>query len=307
MSHQRDDQAGYPDDEINLKEMLGTIWNGKWIILITTLFFVLCGVAYALQKPDIFEANVLVAPADGRGGDLLGRQLGSLASLAGVNIGEESASNTVIAKEVLRSRSFLQDFIRRHHLEVPLMATIAWDAKDGDWVYNREIYNPDTGTWKNGDDGKSLEPTNWDLVKTFRESHLNIKENKENGLLTISVKSLSPVAAKKWADWLIRDINEHMRVQDVNEAEASINYLENKLDETNISGMKQIFYQLIESKTRTVMLANAKEEYVFSTLDPAVIPQERSEPKRSLIVIAATILGGLISLLIVFGVSVIRR
>ena len=90
-----------------------------------------------------------------------------------------------------------------------------------------------------------------------------------------------------------------MRRQDVAEAEARINYLENKLNDTNIAGMQQVFYQLIESETRTVMLANAQQEYVFKTIDPAVVPQEKSEPKRALIAILAIMLGGM------FGVSIV--
>lgn len=70
-----------------------------------------------------------------------------------------------------------------------------------------------------------------------------------------------------------------------------IAYLEGKLRETNIAGMQQVFYQLIESETRTVMLANAQTEYIFKTVDPAVVPQEKSEPKRALIATVATMLG----------------
>jgi LPS O-antigen subunit length determinant protein (WzzB/FepE family) len=119
-------------------------------------------------------------------------------------------------------------------------------------------------------------------------------------MITVSVKSQSPIAAKNWAEWLVRDINEHMRSQDIEEAEASIGYLEGKLNETNIAGMQQVFYQLIESETRTVMLANAQKEYVFKTVDPAVVPQEKSEPKRALIAVVATMLGGMLSIFIVF-------
>ncbi|WP_300494120.1 Wzz/FepE/Etk N-terminal domain-containing protein [Marinobacter sp.] len=300
-------EAGnYPDDEIDLRELFTIVWAGKWIIILSTLLFAVCGVAYALYKQDIYQANALLAPAEGDSGSRLGGQLGSLASLAGVNIGEDSSSNTVIAKEVLQSRAFLADFIRHHKLEAPLMATEVWNMRQKEWVYDREIYNPETGEWGTDEDGESLQPTNWDLVKTFRENHLNVSENKDNGMITISVKSLSPVAAKQWTEWLVRDINEHMRAQDVEEAEASISYLEAKLNETNIAGMQQVFYQLVESETRTVMLANAQREYVFKTIDPAVVPQEKSEPKRALIAIIATLLGGMLGVFIVFILSFLK-
>ena len=97
-----------------------------------------------------------------------------------------------------------------------------------------------------------------------------------------------------------------MREQDVKEAEARIAYLEGKLQETNIAGMQQVFYQLIESETRTVMLANAQDEYIFKTVDPAVVPQEKSEPKRALIAIVATMLGGMLGVFAVFVIAFIR-
>ncbi|MCR8913707.1 LPS O-antigen length regulator [Marinobacter panjinensis] len=296
----------YPDDEIDLRELFATLWSGKWIIILITVLFAAGGVAYALYKPDIYQANALLAPADGDSGGRLGGQLGSLASLAGVNIGSDSSSKTSIAKEVLQSRVFLTDFIHLHELEVPLMATKAWNSRQNQWVYDQEIYNPETGEWGTNQVGESLQPTNWDLVKKFKQSHLSVSENQDNGMVTVSIKSLSPVAAKQWTEWLVKDINEHMRAQDIEEAEASISYLETKLNETNIAGMQQVFYQLIESETRTVMLANAQREYVFKTVDPAVVPQEKSEPKRALIAIIATMLGGMLGVFTVFVRAFIR-
>ncbi|SFR51231.1 G-rich domain on putative tyrosine kinase [Marinobacter daqiaonensis] len=305
--NQTPEHQHYPDDEIDLRELFATLWRGKWIIIATTFVFAVAGVAYALYKPNIYQASALLAPTEDDSGGLsrMAGQLGGLASLAGVNLGGGSANKTVIAREILQSRAFLTDFIHRHNLKVPLMATEGWDIEQEEWVYDREIYNPDTDEWAM-EDGESLEPTDWDMVKKFREDHLSVSENQENGMVTVSVKSLSPVAAKNWTDWLVRDINEHMRKRDIEEAEASIDYLEEKLNETNISGMQQVFYQLIESETRTVMLANAQKEYVFQTVDPAVVPQEKSEPKRALICIVATMLGGMLGVFIVFVIAFIR-
>ena len=297
----------HQDDEIDLRELFATIWDGKWVIVLITAIFAVGGVAYALYKPDIYQANVLLAPTEGSGGSRLGGQLGGLASLAGVNLGEDGSSNTAIAKEVLQSRAFLAEFIRRHDLAAPLLATKGWAVRENDWIYDPEVFSQASGDWAEDDQGNSLEPTDWDLVKKFREEHLSISEDADNGMVTVSVKSQSPVAAKHWAEWLVHDINEHMRAQDIQEAEASIQYLENKLTETNIAGMQQVFYQLIESETRTVMLANAQREYVFKTVDPAVVPQEKSEPKRALISVLATMLGGMLGIFFILIRAFIRN
>lgn len=297
-----------PDDEIDLRELFATLWAGKWLIIAVTLVFAVAGGAYALYKPNIYQASVLLAPANEEGGiGGLSGQLGGLASLAGISLGSGGSSQTVIAKEILQSRAFLADFIRRHNLEVPLMGTAGWNPASGTWVYDRDVYNPETGEWQQDENGESLKPTNWDLVKTFRQNHLSVSENNENGMVTVSVKSQSPPASQQWAEWLVADINEHMRREDIAEAEARIAYLEDKLNDTSIAGMQQVFYQLIESETRTVMLANAQQEYVFETVDPAVVPQEKNSPKRALICIQAAMLGGMVGVFVVFLSAFIRK
>jgi uncharacterized protein involved in exopolysaccharide biosynthesis len=303
--NQGPEQNHYPDDEIDLRELFATLWRGKWIIIAATFIFAVAGVFYALNKPNIYQASVLLAPAQNEGGANIGGQLGGLASLAGINIAGGGANQVVMAKEVLQSRAFLRNFIHRHELMIPLMATEAWSVEEQKWVINREVYNPETGEWFT-DDGESLKPTDWDMVKKFKQEHLSISSNNETSMVTVRVKSQSAPAAKNWAEWLVNDVNEHMRSEDVREAEARIAYLEAKLNETNIAGMQQVFYQLIEQETRTVMLASAQDEYVFQTVDPAVVPQEKSEPKRALIAVVATMLGGMLGVFTVFVLAFIR-
>ncbi|MBY6070800.1 LPS O-antigen length regulator [Marinobacter salsuginis] len=295
-------QNYYPDDEIDLRELFATVWRGKWIIILTTLVFAAAGVGYALYKPNIYQSSVLVAPAQEEGGGLngLASQFGGLASLAGINLGGGGSNQTVIVKEVLQSRAFLSDFFHRHSMQVPLMAVKGWHEKSGEWIYDLNKYNPETGDWLPDGDGGTHEPTDWEMVQAFKEDHFSISEAKETGMITVRVKHYSPVIAKQWAEKLVQDINEQMRKQDVQEAEARIAYLEQKLDETNIAGMQQVFYQLIENETRTVMLANARQEYVFKTVDPAVVAEEKAEPKRALICVIATLLGGMLGVFIVF-------
>ncbi|SNC66931.1 LPS O-antigen chain length determinant protein, WzzB/FepE family [Marinobacter sp. es.048] len=290
-----------PDDEIDLRELFTTLWRGKWIMIVATIAFTVGAGVYVLCKPNIYQASVLLAPSqeDSRAVGV-GGQLGGLASLAGINLSGGDSNKTVMAKQVLQSRAFLTDFMHRHNLSVPLMATKGWDMESQEWLVNGEVYDPRAREWLQGKDGKSQKPTDWDMVKKFKEEHLSISENKDTGMVTVSIKSQSPIAAQQWAEKLVQDINEHMRQQDVEDAEARIAYLEEKLSETNIAGMQQVFYQLIESETRTVMLANAQNEYIFKTVDPAVVPQEKSEPNRALIVVLAVVLGGMLGVFVVF-------
>ena len=90
-----------------------------------------------------------------------------------------------------------------------------------------------------------------------------------------------------------------MRSQDQKEAQASINYLNKQLENIEVSNMETVFYQLIEEQTKSMMLTQVKAEYVLKTIDPAQVPEQKSGPKRALIVVLVTMLGGILSILIV--------
>ena len=133
MMNQLAENQNYPDDEIDLRELFLTLWRGKWLVLATTVIFVAAGVAYAFYKPEIYQASVLLAPAENHGSNFGGvnSQIGGLASLAGISLGGGGSTQTIVAKEILQSRAFLSDFIQRHELAVPLMATSGWDSSSG--------------------------------------------------------------------------------------------------------------------------------------------------------------------------------
>lgn len=289
------------DNDIDLIELFSALWRNKWTVVVTTLVFATASTGYALYKENVYQSSVLLAPSqtesDGIAG--LSGQLGGLASLAGISLGGGDSNQITIAKEVLQSRAFIKEFIHRHNLMKPLMAVKGWDEDSGEWIYDRSVYNPETKEWEVDSDGESQMPSDWELVEAFREDHLSVAEAKDTGMITVSIKHYSPLASQQWAEWLITDINNHMRAADLEEAEGRIEYLEKKLKETNNQDMQQMFYQLIESETRTVMLANAQKEYVFKTVDPAVVPEEEIEPKRIIIIAVSTIIGAIFGVLIV--------
>jgi uncharacterized protein involved in exopolysaccharide biosynthesis len=60
-----------------------------------------------------------------------------------------------------------------------------------------------------------------------------------------------------------------------------------------------VFFQMIEEQLKNKMLAEVQDEFVFKVIDPAVIPEEKAGPKRALICLLATMLGGMLGVLIV--------
>jgi uncharacterized protein involved in exopolysaccharide biosynthesis len=55
------------------------------------------------------------------------------------------------------------------------------------------------------------------------------------------------------------------------------------------------------------MLANVQEEFAFRVIDPAVVPEVRSKPKRKLIVVLGGVLGGMFSIFLAFFLNFLRN
>lgn len=294
-------QGAPQEDEIDLLELIRVLWDGKWWIVLIGFLFSFMALVYALKMPNQYQAEVVLAPAmaEQKGG--LSSRFGGLAAMAGIDMGSAGVDKTTIALEVAKSRDFITSFIRKHELLVPLFAAKKWDREKNGWILDEDVYDAEKKVWlREVDPPKTPEPSDWDAYKVFL-AMLSVDQSKDSGIVRIGVTSLSPLYAKIWAETLVKELNLVMRQRDIEEAERSIVYLEKELQNTSVAQMQQVFYKLIEEQTQTKMLARVREEYVFKTIDPAVIPEEKIKPKRLLILIVGGMVGGMMGIFFVFA------
>lgn len=287
------------EDEIDLRELFGTLWRAKWIIAGVSLLIGLVAAVVTLNMPNVYKSEALLAPAEessGGGIAAIGGQLGGLASLAGVRLGKGETSKVAIGLEVLKSRSFLVGFIERRDILVPLLAVKEWDAATGQPIFDEKLYDPVSKNWVGqNSESSNAKPSDWKAYKKF-SGLLQVSQAKDTGLINISVEHTSPLLAQQWLEWLIADVNAQMRGRDIEEANRSIAYLKQQLEQTPLAGMQQVFYQLIEKQMQTIMLANVRDQYVFKIIDPPAIPEEKVSPKRGMIVMLSVVLAFIFSL-----------
>ncbi|EMJ3469002.1 LPS O-antigen length regulator [Vibrio harveyi] len=295
-------------DEIDLRELFKALWRGKWVIVATTFVFAIGSVLYALSLPNIYKADALLAPAESSNGGGLSKmagQLGGLAALAGVNLGAGESSQTDLAVQVMKSRQFVEAFINKYDLLVPLMAAKDWDLANNKLIVDEELYNPSTGEWLREPDGlRGATPTAQEAFEVFSKEVMSISQDKESGLYTVSVKYYSPYIAQQWVNWLIEDINNVMRERTIAETSQNLTYLNAQLQKTAVADMQSTFYKLIEEQTKSLMLAEVQEEFIFKVIDPAVVSEIPDTPKRLIIsIIGATFgfMGGLSLILMMYA------
>ena len=298
---QNDTQAPQPyDDEIDLRELFSVLWAGKILIVAITAVFALVSVGYALSLANQYKASAVVSPAD-TGGSSLGAmagQLGGLASLAGINIGSGESNETQEAMEIMQSWGFMEAFIQTHDLQVPIYAAIGWDKGSNSLKLNSDLYDATSERWliEDNESGENRAPSSWELYEKFRD-RVAVSQDKTSGLINISVEYYSPQIAKQWVDLFIITINDYMRARKLEQVNRNIEYLTAQIDKTAIADMREVFYQLVEEQTKSKMLAEASPEYAFVTVSRAMVPEEESQPKRALVCILGTLLGGMLSVL----------
>ena len=298
---QNDTQAPQPyDDEIDLRELFSVLWAGKILIVAITAVFALVSVGYALSLANQYKASAVVSPAQSGGSSLgaMAGQLGGLASLAGINIGSGGSNETQEAMEIMQSWGFMEAFIQTHDLQVPIYAAIGWDKGSNSLKLNSDLYDATLKHWliEDNESGENRAPSSWELYEKFRD-RVAVSQDKTSGLINISVEYYSPQIAKQWVDLFIITINDYMRARKLEQVNRNIEYLTAQIDKTAIADMREVFYQLVEEQTKSKMLAEASPEYAFVTVSRAMVPEQKSQPKRALVCILGALLGGMLSVL----------
>jgi len=297
------------DDEIDLIELFGVLWAGIKKIIAVTAMFAFLSVMYALSVPNQYKATAILAPAQSDSSGLSGAlgQLGGLASLAGVNISKGESSEGQIAQEIMQSWSFIEGFILDNDIAVELYAVEGWDKRSNELKINDDIYDIDNEQWQiETETGLKGPPTSWGLFQAF-SGRLSVSEDKDSGLVSVSIEYYSPLIAKQWLDRYVEAINSHMQQRQMVKVTNNINYLQSQIEKTSITEMREVFYAIIEEQMKNKMLAEASPDYAFVAVSPSMVPEKKSQPQRALICIVGTLLGGIFSVLLVLVMHYARK
>lgn len=275
-------------DEIYIRDIFSVIWLKKIPIIVITLVVLIIALIYVKNLPNVYKSEVLVMHSQDSSSALPG-QLGGLAALAGVNVnGKNDKSNLAI--QILKSRYFITKFISKYDLAIPLMASRGWDVKTDSLIIDDKVYDEKSKKWvREALFPFTSAPSSQELYSRFLEI-LVINRDLDNGTIKISVEFYSPSLAKKWVDALITEINNEIRDRELTEAMNSIDYLESQVENTNIAGIKTLLFSMIEEKVKVRMLANIKADYALQIIDPPVVPEVKSGPKRMIILLLIAVL-----------------
>lgn len=250
------------DDEIDVRALWSVAWSDRYLIIACSVMCILIAGYLAFTAKSIYRAEVTVTEVREGGmgaASSIADQLGGLATLAGVSFGDGASQE---ARAILKSRYIVEEFIRRYEL-LPVLSS------DDD------------------------EPTTlWRAVGEFQKHTLTLRDDKRGGTTTLSINWTDPAVAAQWANNFVALTNEIMRTRAIDTSKRNVAYLNDQIAQTNVVELRRVLYNLVESETKTLMLANARPEYAFTVVDPAVAPEIRVSPKRSVMIFFGAVLGG---------------
>ena len=281
-------QAMPDDDEINLLDLLIVLAKHKAMILKVTLGAALLAVGVTLLMSNVYTGTARILPpqqAQSSASALLG-QLGGLAGLAGGAMGIKNPADIYLA--MLKSRTLMGKIANRFGLQ--------------------QIYEAKTLT---------------DTLKALERN--SIFTAGKDGVITVEVSDLDPKRAADMANAFVEELAKLMQNfaltdasqkriffdQQMKQAQDKLTNAEIHLDKTpntNLQYMdavrnvkyQEAVWEILAKQFEMSKLDEAKDFPLIQVLDQATPPENKSKPKRSMIVILATLLAFFLAVLLAF-------
>ena len=313
------------------------IWKEKLWIILTTLLFTIGGLFYAFSLREEFTTNGKILPEYQSKAGGLG-QFAGLASLAGVDLssatgGGGDAIRPDLYPDVLKSTPFFLDLFKfkvktKENKELTFSQFYDTYILDDDI---KEEYKKLKFPTSNQYVAISLQTEN--NLKDLRE-RINAAIDKKTGLLTVTVKMPDPVVATLVTKYSMDYLTNYITNYRTEKAKKDLDFLAERLDaakgkyynnqakkaqysdQNQLSMMKlqsadlqrerieseykisSSFYNTLLQKYEEAKLKIQQETPVIKVLDPPVVPNKKSEPKKAIIAIISTFLGGIIGLIV---------
>lgn len=302
------------EDEIDLPELAHVVWSGRKLIIVIVVCITLATIIASLLMTNIYTAEAVIKPVvqEKGGGRLssLAAQFGGLASLAGIAMPGAASSAELVS--LLKSNVLKKQVIEKYHL-LPVLFPKKWDEekkawkKSGGFSFNPLVLISKLIPEKPGTPKKNKDiPDTWDGIRALDKT-MKVNYNMKEDMITLTINFRDPAIAAAITNYFITELNERMSQEAKRIATINKEYLEQQLRETKDPLVQQKIYNLIADKIETTMMAEVKEGFAFKVLDPPMIPDRKSKPKRALMVVVAFMGSLFLSVFIVFVREYVKK
>ncbi|MDC1320372.1 Wzz/FepE/Etk N-terminal domain-containing protein [Flavobacteriaceae bacterium] len=335
------------EDSIDIIALLKTLWIGKKLIVKTTILFFIIGCIVALLSPVVYTAQTTFVPQVSEDQMSSSKGLGSLASLAGINLNQGSSTSDSYLSPLLYSKIANSDEFSLKLIEEELISL------NGDKFTLKQYLLSDTNSsfnligfikkytvglfTKTDNELKSNEIVSgynfisqeeFGLVNNFK-GKFSIVLNDKDGYIEVIARDKDAFISTQLVKIITKNLQSRIIELRTNKIKERLEYSKNQYElkqiefnilQNNVADFKdsnknistarfmselqklESEYQLQQNILMTLAsefnnnkIKLNKDTPIFSVIDEVSVPNERSEPKRSLIALIYLFLGVVLS------------
>ena len=282
--------------DVNLDDLIIRIWHNKISIAFFVLLASLIGILISLLLPNYYKSQISLIPADNKAtsSSIIG-QYGMLAGLAGLSMPSQSSDKTIEALERVKSFDFFQNFFLPNISYKNLVAVDSWESEKNIIHYNKNLYDTKKNIWV---ENIKL-PTNQEAYEIYKKM-LSVSTDAKSSVTLISIEHKSPYVAKYWVETIVKLLNDSMRNDMRQRTLKSINFLNEQISKTSVNEIRETISSLQQEQMKSLMLIEVNKDYIFRIIDSAIVPEKKSKPNRSVIIVLTAFIGFFISILTIF-------
>ncbi len=309
------------DEEFfDLFYLIKVIWHKRLLIISITSAFIVLGVIYAffIATP-MFRSSTTLYPADQE--KTPNTQLQMIAAQFGIT--GLSSTNNYNIPDVVKSRRIRKKIVERK-----------WETQSAPRE-NIHLYD----FWEI--DHENIRMRKELAIEKLGEL-ISVGSDDETGLITISILTEEPQLSANIVNFIAQEVKNYIRNEQQKQIEKNMQFIKQRLSGTktelieaeeklkefkeknrNIAEtpelqleysrlernimIKQEVYLTLEKQKELAMIEATKEEPVINILDIGEKPIKKAKPKRSMLLIAFTLIGFVIALIVIFIVNLLAQ
>jgi uncharacterized protein involved in exopolysaccharide biosynthesis len=276
-------------------QLLRVANRGKWLGAAVALIAVLVTIFIFRATEFKYRATITVAPAQQEAG--LSRNLGGLASIAGVSLGRgQAVSPFALYLQMLHSHDIAETVHHDHPTMIRLFPD-RWDVTVRAWHAPTGLA-ADIARFVKAIVGNNLvrdaEPSVADVEMLLNEK-LSVVENRRDSLAEISFANADPKFASEFVRSISHTADELLRIRGLDRANRFGSYLNRQLGIVQIAELRSSLAEALAEQEKQRMMALSGLAFAAEPIGGIALSARADEPKPALLLasgaIAAVVLG----------------
>lgn len=262
------------DQDLSFRDIKNWLTRNYLSIISITVAISIGSIFYSLSVTELFTAETKIMTISEDSTSSFGGAASGLAALTGISLnGESEVSKHNEYMAILKSRKFLIKFFQ--------------DEEIKDVIFPGFSYS------------KS--------VDKFLANNFSVDRNIRTGITTLSLTWKDSSQASEWLNKIVISLNDVILQRDLVDLNTRAEKIKTQLKGITDINQREILFGILSKQLNDINLAESRKEYAIKTIDPSIVPEERSHPRRTRIVMFWTLMGFVFSIVSVLIFSLFTR